>query len=261
MQVLTLDPRLSAPPCLMRAIPDVIETVGHPEFAASLFGLARRFAGAEHLTAFMSTPTGQPRTVLAENVGPTDLAQTISQRYISRFWGLDPANEIMIDDVAAGTHSWALHLRASDIANVAYRSECYHSAGLAERFSLVQKRAQGTLRVNFYLGRKETFGEGVIEKLTECAPLLMASLWRHQEATATVAGTHMASTFRQRLQKVAPTLSARELDVCALVATGVTSEGISLELGVGVNTVLTYRKRAYSRLRISSQNELMRMLM
>lgn len=260
MQVLALNAGLSAPPCLMRAIPDVIESVGHPEFASSLFGLARRFAGAEHLTAFLSTPAGQPRTVLAENVGPTDLAQSISQRYLARFWGMDPANEIMIDD-HAGTHSWALHLRASDISNVAYRSECYHSAGLVERFSLVQKRAQGTLRVNFYLGRKETFGEGLIEKLTECAPLLMASLWRHQEATATVEGPCIARTFRERLQKVAPSLSARELDVCSLVATGVTSEGISLELGVGVNTVLTYRKRAYSRLRISSQNELMRMLM
>lgn len=260
MQVMSLDPGTTAPTCLLRAIPDVIETVGHPEFAGSLFGLARRFVGAEHLTAFVSTPTGEPRTLLAENVGPGDLAQSISKRYIARYWSLDPANEIVIDD-HDGRHSWALRLQASDIPNAAYRSECYHSAGLAERFSLIQKRPQGTLRVNFYLGRKETFGDGVIEKLTDCASLLMASLWRHHEATNLVQGANIATTFRRRLEKVAPTLSGRELDVCALVATGVTSEGISLELGLGVNTVLTYRKRAYARLQISSQNELMRILM
>lgn len=37
--------------------------------------------------------------------------------------------------------------------------------------------------------------------------------------------------------------------------------GIALELGAGINIVLTYRKRAYARLGISSQNELMRILM
>lgn len=260
MQVLSLSPSLSTPPCLIRAIPDVIETVGRPGFSGSLFSLARRFAGAEHLTAFLTTNTGRRRTVLAENVGPPDLALSISHRYIDRFWDLDPANQILIDDNRAD-HSWALRISASDITNAAYKSECYLSAGLAERFSLIQKRAQGTMRVNFYLGREETFGDGIVEKLMDSAPLLMASLWRHQEASAVSDGADMAPAFRDKLEKVAPTLSSRELDVCSLVATGITSEGISLKLGVGINTVLTYRKRAYHRLRISSQNELMRMLM
>lgn len=260
MEILTHTLGEGAPYGIMRALPEVIETVGRPEYVNSLLGLARQFTRAEHISAFLSTPTGQPRIVLAARVESNDLAQSIAQRYLSRFWGLDPANEIMIDD-NDGTHSWAVRLRASDIPNVTYRSECYYSVGLVERFSLVQKRAGRTLRMNFYLGRKESFGEGVIKNLMESAPLLMASLWRHHDATTSVEGSSMACTFRQRLQKVAPTLSSRELDVCALVATGVTSEGISLELGVGVNTVLTYRKRAYSRLHISSQNELMRMLM
>ncbi|WP_332686369.1 helix-turn-helix domain-containing protein [Bosea sp. (in: a-proteobacteria)] len=260
MQLLSLEAGSVAPACLSRAIAEVIESVGHPEFDASLFALAHRFAGAEHLTAFLSAPGAQPRTLLAENAGPGERARSIAKRYIARYWHLDPANEIVIDD-HDGRHSWALRLKAGDIPNMSYRSECYLSAGLSERFSLIQKRPAGTLRVNFYCGRKESFSDGVIAKLTDCAPLLMAALWRHNEAVSPVAGADMASAFRSRLEKVAPTLSGRELDVCALVATGVTSEGIALELGVGVNTVLTYRKRAYARLSISSQNELMRILM
>ena len=42
---------------------------------------------------------------------------------------------------------------------------------------------------------------------------------------------------------------------------GMTSEAIGLKLGISVNTVLTYRKRAYGRLRISCQNELMRLVL
>jgi DNA-binding CsgD family transcriptional regulator len=42
---------------------------------------------------------------------------------------------------------------------------------------------------------------------------------------------------------------------------GMTSEAIGLKLGISVNTVLTYRKRAYGRLNISCQNELMRLIL
>ena len=88
----------------------------------------------------------------------------------------------------------------------------------------------------------------------------MAALWRHYEAEEPARDGTLPA-FRARLAAVAPSLSARERDVCALIASGLTSEGIALELGVGINTVLTYRKRAYARLGISSQNELMRILM
>jgi len=46
-----------------------------------------------------------------------------------------------------------------------------------------------------------------------------------------------------------------------LIASGLSSHVIALELGISINTVLTYRKRAYARLDISSQNELMQLLL
>src|SRR5262249_52993893 len=142
-----------------------------------------------------------------------------------------------------------------------YRSDCYHAAGLTERLSVVERRPEGLMRANFYLERQHSFGDDVIDRVNESTPLLMAALWRHHQTMSVGKGSGAASSFRVRLKKVAPSLSERELDVCSLVAGGVTSQGIALELGVGVNTVLTYRKRAYARLRISSQNELMRFLM
>jgi DNA-binding CsgD family transcriptional regulator len=39
------------------------------------------------------------------------------------------------------------------------------------------------------------------------------------------------------------------------------SEGIGLDMGISINTVRTYRKRAYARLGICSQNELMRLVL
>jgi DNA-binding CsgD family transcriptional regulator len=44
--------------------------------------------------------------------------------------------------------------------------------------------------------------------------------------------------------------------VLARALAGLTSAGIALDLRISLNTVLTYRKRAYGRLGVSSQAEL-----
>ncbi|QBR03670.1 helix-turn-helix transcriptional regulator [Paraburkholderia pallida] len=51
-------------------------------------------------------------------------------------------------------------------------------------------------------------------------------------------------------------LTSRERTVCIGILTGYTSEGIALNLGISINSVLTYRKRVYEKLGITSQNEL-----
>lgn len=257
---LTAIGQAATPRDMLSAMPDVIETVGRSEFAPSLFALTRRFTGTENLTAFVSTPDGQVHTLLAEDKGPSASALSVAKRYVARHWKVDPANAIVLDE-HGGNHSWALKLRSSDITNPSYRNDCYVAVGLSERFSLIQKRPSGTLRVSVYRGRRESFSDDAVAKLTDCAPLLLAALWRHYASTGPGENRSAPPYFRARLETAAPSLSGRELDVCSMVAAGVTSEGIALELGVGINTVLTYRKRAYARLGISSQNELMRMLM
>lgn len=52
------------------------------------------------------------------------------------------------------------------------------------------------------------------------------------------------------------TVSPREAEVCAHIALGYSIHAISLTLGISENTAATHRKRAYSKLGISSQNEL-----
>lgn len=66
--------------------------------------------------------------------------------------------------------------------------------------------------------------------------------------------------YRQRLVALDRGLTVRELDVCARSLLGMTAEGTALELGVKQSSVVTYRKRAYARLGISSQSELFRLI-
>jgi DNA-binding CsgD family transcriptional regulator len=255
MRLLNLPDSSTRPTCFARALPSAVESIGRPEFGSSVFEIVRRLLGVDHLTVFVSSPGAQPIPLVVD-----ESSQARSQQYISRFWRFDPVNTLLDGDLS-DNKTWMLHVKVDDLPNFSWRSECYHSAGLTERLSLISRRPEGLMRVNFYRGHNRQFYDDFLEKLDECAPLLIAVLWRHQQAVGATPRHISASTFRTRLKKVAPTLSDRELDVCSLVVGGVTSEGIALELGIGVNTVLTYRKRAYARLHISSQNELMRYLM
>jgi DNA-binding CsgD family transcriptional regulator len=52
-------------------------------------------------------------------------------------------------------------------------------------------------------------------------------------------------------------LPRREAEVCARILYGMSSVGIALDLSVSEETVKTYRKRAYQRLNIGSERELL----
>ena len=66
----------------------------------------------------------------------------------------------------------------------------------------------------------------------------------------------LAEQIAERLAQQYPQLTPRERTVCGYPLAGYTAEGISLILGIGMSTIVTYRRRAYSRLGVSNVNQL-----
>jgi DNA-binding CsgD family transcriptional regulator len=66
--------------------------------------------------------------------------------------------------------------------------------------------------------------------------------------------------YRRLLIALDRGLTPREIDVCARALLGMTAEGTALDLDIKKSSVVTYRKRSYERLGISSQHELFRLL-
>lgn len=247
-----------------RALTDLVAFVGRPRFPQSLFSFARDMVLADHLTVFCDTAAGGTRTVLAENIGARPVARNVAERYVRRHWVCDPVQRIFARrDVlaAAQRESIVIDIDAADVEHSDYRDDCYSSVNLNHRLSIANVRGGKTMRINFYRRRGHDFSQDEVGRVMGITNLLMAMVWRHDEDSSTRDATDFEASFLQRLACVEPALTSRERQVCALVALGLTSEGIALRLGVGLNTVLTYRKRAYARLSISSQNELMRRLM
>jgi DNA-binding CsgD family transcriptional regulator len=87
---------------------------------------------------------------------------------------------------------------------------------------------------------------------TLCEPLL-----RREQSGRISSPEDEVQQLRQRLGRSPfDGLTKREQQVCFRILLGYSSEAIGFHLGVAENTIWTYRKRAYEKLGIVSQNEL-----
>lgn len=235
-----------------RAIAPLIEAVGTDAFAPRLFDVLHDAIGCVHVSAF-AMGTVARSVILAENEGDVHVARELGRRYVEHYWRLDPVNVVRPEEAGRG---FMLETGPKDIGHPDYRRDCYTAVDIGARVSLCETRPCGTLRLNFYA--RNAFRPESVRRIAQAADLLMPFLWR--QGSGHFARPATAGEFEPRLRMVAPDLTDREREVCALIALGVSSEGIALRLALRLNTVLTYRKRAYKRLGISSQNELLRLI-
>jgi len=257
MEVQTLSRLTCATDPIRENIARLIGLVGTESFEQSLFETSHAATRCSHLTAFVSGPDAAPRSLVAVNAGPLPLARSLAARYMRQYWALDPAN-LFAESGGVPEGGAALRIRSRDIGSAQYRSDCYTGVELEDRFSLIQPLGDKLYRINFYCrnGRRG-FDDDAIRNITASADLLIALLARHESACGTPAAAG-GEGFAEQLRLLYPAMPLREIQICVGIVRGLTSEGIAIENGIALNTVLTYRKRAYARLGISSQNELLR---
>jgi len=147
------------------------------------------------------------------------------------------------------------------IADESYRDACYLHAGLLQRLTVATFDDGQLLALNLYrLVRSGPFSEQELAQVRVLACLLSTLAVKH----VTTVGMQLRSrdrgdridAFSARLHAVSGALTTREREVLARVMLGMTSEGIALDLDIGLSSVLTYRKRAYARLGVTGQAEL-----
>lgn len=255
MYVSAIEPAQSLPYEFQSSLGDLIEAVGRPNFAETLFRATRSATGCDQLIVFTGTCGQAPQTAIMEGI---DVPAWRNKKYLSDYWRVDPIRLVEAEPQPSGV-SLAL-MDASELSSSAYRDECFTGANLYSRASTCRTRGDRMVRFNLYFSDSRAFDPTVSRYLCDTAELMDVLLRRHG-----IHGDRSVQRLDQkdiadRLHRVAPELTQRELQVCTHIARGLTSEGISLELGISLNTVLTYRKRAYSRLNISTQNELLQLL-
>jgi DNA-binding CsgD family transcriptional regulator len=229
------------------------------QFAVEL-GVDRRAEAGRHALLFVERRAVGVECVRSGGGAPVSFAREIADKYCRDYWRHDLANLVLPDRTASAQDGWILQTRAGEIAHSDYRRYCYTAINLDDRISLSETRGDRTLRMIFYRPKERPFTDEDTARIADMAHLLLALVRRHADH-GTASRQNSLAYYRERLAAVAPSLTPRETEVCAAIILGLTSEGIALELGVGLNTVLTYKKRAYARLAISSQNQLMRLVL
>jgi len=240
-------------------LPRLIETTGTSKFEKLLFEAGRGMFQCEHVTALVYS-VNSVQAAIAESADSRPVAKILMSAYLDRYWKHDPVHQFT-SETLANHEVYLIRTAPCDILIPEYRAECYTAARLVDRLSLLRRCGDEFIRLNIY--GLHRFRDCHLEALVSASHILMPLLSKHLE----IRSSHFDkgdfkdnfNRARRRLLQIEPELSDREAEICASIVSGMNAEAISLNFNISRNTVHTYRKRAYSKLQISTQNELMRL--
>jgi len=236
----------------------LMAALGAPEdraFAQAVLGLFDDLSVIAQCTVFVYQ-AGRPRTLSVADYRGGSYLHAVADAYARRFCALDGIQPILA--APAGTLP-VLHQQSSaDIGHETYRHVCYQRPSVSDRLALLAPQPGNVwLSVNLYRNDQGDggFQPGEIARVQAAAPLMMHAVARHWALCGQQRATNNVSAG-ERLTQLCPELSPRERDALCGILSGHTTPEIAEQLGVQASSVISYQKRAYRRLGISSQRQL-----
>jgi len=239
---------------LTNGLAGVIGSIGRDGFGDRLASLLLSVADIEQVNV-MSLEGHHARCLFSWRREHPDTVSSLIRRYVGeRFYRNDPTLRRLKQSPQSGLRLEMMH--RVQIEDECYRHIFFDEAGLEGKLSILEPNQPRVIYQNYYFsdGRR-SFCQGEIEALALLAETVSQCILRHSELTETPP-PRSAEAVSRILARCAPSLAGRERDVCCRIITGYTTEAIALDLGISPNSVSTYRKRAYSKLNICSQNQL-----
>jgi len=237
------------------AFAPAVAALGTARFAVELLAALNRMVAVDHLSLMRFADRTRPPVLESAVWRGGEHVAEVQRAYLGGLYRHDPNLQIEPHEIRV------LRLHRDAIENAQYRERCYRRAGLIERLSVTAPCAGERVALNLYRHeRSGAFSEADAQAIGGVARLLASLAVKHAGMLGALLRSRERSdrvaAFAARLHALDGRLTPRELDVLARILTGMSSAGIALDLRVGLNTVLTYRKRGYGRLGISSQAEL-----
>lgn len=240
------------------AVAELVLALGSAGFADKLLRQLNQITELNHLSLVHLESQERITYVLSASDDQMQITRTLQQLYLSIYYRLDP-NKEFLQQFSDQDSVLVRRLRPQEINDLDYRQLWYEKMGIVDRLSILFQGDKGLYCLNLFRGR-ESFSDADIEQLTELAPLLAALALKHARLCGRLSSfmtrDEQIQTLIERLEYIESGLTPREKEVCARMLLGMSSEGIALDLAIKPHSVQTYRKRAYARLNISSQNEL-----
>lgn len=240
----------------------LIEAIGHENInalAEEMLLTAGKLVPVCQCTIFAYEYGNRPRTIAAASRRGSKFVHDIAAAYVRHFYAMD-SNQAIIGaaDPEKFNPAILLHRQTSEeITHEAYRAACYKAPDVSDRVAvLLQPAPRIWLSINFYRDRTQGhFQQAEIERIEGLATVF-AHAARHHYALCGQGQAGVPQLMLARVRNACPDLSKRELDVLRGVLEGRTAAEIAELMGIRPSSVVTYRKRAFHRLGISSQRQL-----
>lgn len=257
MMTVTVQDRGS--PCNAQgSLAHLVDAIGRDGFGLALAHYLHGLCGADHFAAFR-LGHGELREVAACCVQPEHTARDRVESYVKLgLWKNDPAMT-EAQRCVEGVSPTLIHIDFSDQGYTDLRPRVYPH--VRDRVLLCGRGAAGAFGLSVLRADPHSpFGDEGIRRLGESAGLLVALLGKHAQLSQGRPNVAHALTELTSIEACVVAKSAlprREAEVCARILYGLSSVGIALDLSVSEETVKTYRKRAYQRLNIGCERELL----
>lgn len=224
--------------------------IGRSDFPKILIDTLRRQAGVGHCMVFALSRSGAVSCLL--DAGNILIGGDLGAAYAGQFHESDPNRDALFE--AEGSAPIMLPAFAPRMYGARYRKIFFQDSGIVDKCATAIWIEDTCFYVNFYrIAAQGRFRDAERVRLQAIAPAIGASVARHFQQSAAPEQS-LAGLFATRAPLAS--LTPREQEVCRHILLGLSSEAISQALGISLHSTLTYRKRAYERLGISSQNEL-----
>ncbi|QGZ56864.1 LuxR C-terminal-related transcriptional regulator [Paraburkholderia acidiphila] len=235
----------------------VISGIGTPDLAQWILDAIQQLIPASHCTVFVLEANGRVSALSTASAHGAVASVTAVEYRQNRFDMLDN-NMVWLARKKTPTRSqtWMSHQFAEDVADPYYRHMCYSKPGIRERASVLLLNKDGQrIAVSFYRNLAfESFDASDFETIAQCGQIL------HEVVIAHIRKTFCSAASDVLHQHILTQLAHRERQVISCVLAGNTTNEIALQLDLSPRTVLTYRYRAFAKLGVRTQRELLAML-
>jgi DNA-binding CsgD family transcriptional regulator len=239
-------------------IPDIIETIGREAFGPRLLAFLHEICGADHCAIF-ELGDDSLRELESASLDGTQTAHRQASLYTGRqYWRRDPT--LLEAQCRLVEHQPSIvRVEIDSLADAAFRTAIYPQ--ISERLVICGQRSDSAFGLSILRATGHgSFTDSQIDHLRNVAELLVSVLSKHADIVAARGSLARALTSLADIESClsgAAELTKREIEVCSRILYGLSSIGIALDLGIGEESVKTYRKRAYQRLGIGSPRELL----
>lgn len=239
----------------------MIDAIGTAAFSECFAHGLHKICGAE-LAFIFRLVEAQPVEFASIGCNGTNRVERVRDIYLSnRWWEFDDAiRELSADDDAS------CRMLTTDIklsASPRLRQTLYGHLNIRERVLMSTRFEGGPLVLSVTRSEQDgPFETHQIDSLLGHAATILSIVAKHCDIAMRARRlpdllTELPAIERRIMAAAALSLTVREVQVCARYLYGMSTSGIASDLGIGNETVATYRKRVYERLSIGSHRELL----